>query len=100
MDVHFGAHSLFKVEVREVALQLRDLQLAVFTKTHFKSKSNKIINIMFRKEISQFEHFQVRLLDTDLAQTEKGVTRAQLRRYLFKNTIERVFTQFRWYVFF
>ena len=38
MDVHFGAHSLFKVEVREVALQLRDLQLAVFTKTHFKSK--------------------------------------------------------------
>jgi len=38
------------VEVREVALQLRDLQLAV------------------------------RILDTDLAQTEKGVTRAQLRR--------------------
>ena len=100
MDVHFGPDSLFKVEVREVALQLRDLQLAVFTKSYFKSKSNKIINIMFRKEISQFEHFQVRLLDTDLAQTEKGVTRAQLRRYLFKNTIERVFTQFRWYVFF
>merc|ERR1719430_2553603 len=38
------------VEVREVALQLRDLELAV------------------------------RILDTDLAQTEKGVTRAQLRR--------------------
>ena len=36
MDVHFEPHSLFKVEVREVALQLRDLQLAVFTKTHFK----------------------------------------------------------------
>ena len=51
-------------------------------------------------KILKFEHFQVRLLDTDLAQTEKGVTRAQLRRYLFKNTIERVFTQFRWYVFF
>ena len=50
-------------------------------------------------KILKFEHFQVRLLDTDLAQTEKGVTRAQLRRYLFKNTIERVFTQFRWNVF-
>ena len=27
------------------------------------------------------EHLQVRILDTDLAQTEKGVTRAQLRRW-------------------
>ena len=59
MDVHFGAHSLFKVEVREVALQLRDLQLAVFTKIHFKSKSNKITNIMFKKEISHLEHLNI-----------------------------------------
>ena len=34
-------------------------------------------------KILKFEHFQVRLLDTDLAQTEKGVTRAQLRRCVF-----------------
>ena len=27
------------------------------------------------------DNTQVRILDTDLAQTEKGVTRAQLRRY-------------------